>query len=105
MGVGDEVRFLYYGDVLWVYCGVEWSEPGIWQFQECLREIHTWLCVCRVIQLGNEVQLVMEVTLGDSGLMTPWDSSEFYCPWALPWVSGLIFYNNNNNNTKITQNS
>ena len=29
---------------------------------------------------------------------TSWDSSESYSPWALPWVSGLIFYNNNNNN-------
>ena len=30
--------------------------------------------------------------------LTPWDSSESYSSWALPWLSGLIWYNNNNNN-------
>ena len=30
-GTVDEVHLLYYGDVRWVCCGVEWSEPEIWQ--------------------------------------------------------------------------
>ena len=34
--------------------------------------------------------------------LTPWDSSESYSPWALPWVSGLITYNNNNNYSNIS---
>ena len=33
----------------------------------------------------------------DDLTMTPWDSSESYSPWALPWASGFIFYNNDNN--------
>ena len=33
MGVGDELHLLYYGDVLWVYCGVEWSELGSGSFR------------------------------------------------------------------------
>ena len=36
----------------------------------------------------------------DDLALTPWDSSESYGPRALPWVSGLIFYNNKNNNIK-----